>query len=108
MRTIPLHQVLGRKVYGLDGRNVGRLHEIPAVRQGSRLVVTEFHIGTAALLQRFAAHFIPFSIVAARGFTARWDQIDWRDPMHPRLTCEISELRRFTRRASPRKGGASS
>jgi hypothetical protein len=28
------------------------------------------------------------------GYTARWDQLDIRDPMHPRLTCPVSELRK--------------
>jgi hypothetical protein len=103
-QAIALHRVLGRKVYGRDGRKVGRLEAIPASREGSRLVVSEFHIGTAALLERFAAHFSPFPIAAARGFVVRWDQMDWRDPIRPRLTCDVSELKRFTRVSSPRGG----
>ncbi len=106
MSTLALHRVLGREVYGRDGRKVGRLHEVQAVRDGARLLVPEFHIGTAALLQRLAAHLSPFSMIVAKGFIARWDQMDWSDPLRPKLTCDVAELRRFTRRASPRGKGA--
>ncbi len=104
MSTIPLHRIMGHQVFGRDGRKVGRLEAIPAVQEGKRLVVHEFHIGTAALLQRFAAHFSPFPLPAARGFIARWDQMDWTDPMRPRLTCDVAELKRFTRLSAPRGG----
>jgi len=105
MTTLAFHQVLGRRVFGVDGRCVGRLEEAPAVREGTRLVVPEFHIGTAAAIQRFAAQLAPLPLVVARGYIARWDQIDWGNPEKPRLRCGVQDLRRFTRRASPRRPG---
>jgi len=103
MSTVEFHRILGRRVLGRDGRPVGRLEEAPVTREGTDLVVREFHIGAAALLERLAATLSPLPFASARGWIARWDQIDWSDPQRPRLTCDLEELRRFTRRASPRR-----
>jgi hypothetical protein len=95
-------RVLGKRVFDPAGRRVGRLEEAAAVYEGRRIVVPEFHIGTAALFERLAMNLIPLPLVVARGFIARWDQIDWSDPERLRLTCPVEELRRFTRRSTPR------
>ncbi len=100
MTLLEFDRVLGKKVFDPQGRKVGRLEEAAAFYEGRRIVVPEFHIGTAALFERLAMNLIPLPLVVARGFVARWDQIDWSDPERLRLTCPVEELRRFTRRSA--------
>ena len=87
--------VLGKKVRAPDGRFVGRLEELRAEEQDGELVVVEYLVGTAALLQRLSANVFPFLGFGLTGYRVRWDQMDWRDPESPRLACGVSELRRF-------------
>lgn len=86
--------LLGRRVLAPDGTVAGRIEEMLAVREGSYFVVTEFHIGPRALLERVAVrHF--GSIVPRRihGYRVSWDQIDLSDPRQPRLRCDVRELK---------------
>ena len=65
-----------------------------AVREGNHFVVTEFHIGTGALLERLAVR--PFPGVLRRRLRVHrvpWDQIDFSDPERPRLLCRLEQLR---------------
>ena len=68
-----------------------------SVKNGD-VVVTEFHIGSAALLERLSVLAIRLSPHGAsrrswrRGYRVRWDQLDLSDPRHPRLLCPVGEL----------------
>jgi hypothetical protein len=101
--SISFHRIIGRRVFDRDGRAVGRLEEAPVVREGEDLVVPEFHIGAAAILERLAATLSPLPLPSGRGWVARWDQLDWSDPERLRLNCGLEDLRRFTRHPSPRR-----
>jgi hypothetical protein len=95
---VRLERVVGRKVLAPDGRSIGRLQEIRVSLADGEWVVTECHIGTAALLERLAGRILKFPRVFNRGFAASWDQIDWTARGGLRLLCPVEELRRFTRR----------
>jgi hypothetical protein len=98
-RELRLELLLGRRVVDGDGHVVGRLEEFRATREDDAWVVTEFEIGRAALLERLAIR--NFGWVPGKGpagYRARWDQIDLRDPDHPRLTVPIEELKPIRRR----------
>jgi hypothetical protein len=89
---VHLEDLLGRRVQTPNGQRVGRIEEIRAERHGNDYEVTEYLLGTAALVERL-------SIVSRllrrepRTFIARWDQIDITRPEHPRLMCPIEQLR---------------
>ena len=93
MSEIHLELVLGRRVFGRDGRAVGRLEEVRAERDGDECVVTDWLIGPAALLERWAAPILGILGRSGRSYAAAWDQLDWSDPRRPRLTCGVEELR---------------
>lgn len=96
-----LEQLIGRRVYGSDGRVVGRLEECLAEREGDYYVITEFHIGRAALLERLAVRYIGLTLGGRwHGYRARWDQLDIEDAVRLTLTCRVEELRRM---ATPRR-----
>lgn len=89
-----LELLLGRRVLDPEGRVIGRLEEFRARREGEAWVVTEFDIGRAALLERLAIrHFGWVPGQGPAGYRARWDQIDLSDPVHPRLTVPVEELK---------------
>jgi len=88
-----LELVLGRRVFGRDGQPIGRLEEVRAEREGDECVVTDWLIGPAALLERWAAPVLGLLGRSGRSYAAVWDQVDWSDPQRPRLTCGVDELR---------------
>jgi sporulation protein YlmC with PRC-barrel domain len=55
-REIHLERLLGRAVLAQNGHRVGRLEEVRVEKHGSGFVVTEYHIGPAALLERLSVH----------------------------------------------------
>lgn len=91
-----LDRLVGRRVLAANNRSIGRLEECRAEKRGSGLVISEYVIGVAGLLERLG---VGMKLLFGRragggGYLARWDQIDLSDPDRPRLTCPIEELRR--------------
>jgi hypothetical protein len=93
--NIRLDRLLGREVLTANNRRLGRLEEFRAERRGAEWVVTEYVIGVAGLLKRMGlATRLILGIGRARGYTARWDQLDLTNPKRPRLSCAVDDLRR--------------
>ena len=91
-RFVHLEDLLGRCVEAPNRQRVGRIEEIRADRHGDEYEVTEYLLGTGALIERL-------SLVSRllrrerRTYIVRWDQIDITSPERPRLTCSIEELK---------------
>ena len=85
-KRIRFDDLLGRVVRDADGRSVGRIYEVRAEEQGDDLVVVEYHLGTAALLER-----VGVSLLRVIGLDrthlkkVAWDRLDISDPDHPTL-----------------------
>jgi len=97
--------LLGRRVHSIDGKVVGRIEEMRAEREHDYWVVTEFHIGPDALIERLAVRHFGFTLSGrAHGYRVKWDQLDLSDPDDARLTCDVNELGRIgaARRARTR------
>jgi hypothetical protein len=78
-----------------DGRRVGRIEECRAHKEGQGWAVTEFIIGAAGLWERLG---LGARMVLGRephGYIAQWDQLDFEDDEHVRLTCPVEELTRL-------------
>ena len=88
MSEIQVDMLLGRMVRTREGARVGRIHEM---QLSETLEVVEFLVGRQALLRRLSA----LGLIRRRlkGFRIRWDQIDISDPVYPRLTCAVNELK---------------
>jgi hypothetical protein len=91
---VRLDRLLGRQVRAQNDQPVGHLEEFRAEKRGNGLVITEYVIGVAGLAERLGVAVKLLFGKHGGGYTARWDQLDIRDPMHPRLTCPVSELRK--------------
>ncbi|MBB3659195.1 hypothetical protein FHX15_004459 [Rhizobium sp. BK650] len=102
MKEIQLELLLGRQVYDVDGKAVGRLEEIRAEARGADLYVTEYHLGAYGLFERLSALAIGRAILTAIG-AARpdskkmvpWDKLDIHDLQHLRVTCSKADLQTF-------------
>jgi hypothetical protein len=90
--------LLGRKTRDADGRLVGRIEELVAKRVDDEIVVIEYHIGPAALLERLlhSATRLPIVGLLPRRQRAEycvlWDQMDLSDPAHPRTLLARDQL----------------
>lgn len=96
-REINLDLLLGRAVVARNGRPIGRIEEFRAERRGHELVVTEYHLGPEALLERLSVSgrrlLSLFGIKSrSRGRCIPWDKLDLSNPEKPRLTCSVEEL----------------
>ncbi len=97
-----VEHLLGRRVRDVDGAIIGRLEEIHVENIDGDEVVTEYHIGRAALIERMGAfitqlpffRYIPF---ARKGYRIPWTQFDLSDPLHPRATVPRADLQEMNR-----------
>lgn len=101
VREIHLERLIGCKIRDADGRNVGAIEEIEAELQDGEWVVVKILTGPIGMLTRLSslgpgAWLLGF--LGARksfgGHEIACRDLDWRDPMHPRLRCPVGELER--------------
>jgi hypothetical protein len=94
MTYVRLETLLGKEVIDAQGRKVGRILSVTGVTEGPQCFVSEYLLGTGALLARLG-------IVTARLVGLRWNhgpkRIPWQmmdlsDPDHPRLTVPREQL----------------
>ena len=90
--------LLGEKVFAANGSPIGRLEEIRTEINKGHCFVSEFLVGSYAVLERLAAWRIGrallrvFGAKRKEGYRIRWDQLDLSDPRHLRLLCDVEEL----------------
>jgi hypothetical protein len=100
-RIVPLERYVGRPVCDADGKALGRLHEVRVRREGPELVVVEYLVGRAGLLERFSlgafVRDIGF-VIGLRpggGYVVPWDAMEFGED-RPRCTRRAAELERFS------------
>jgi sporulation protein YlmC with PRC-barrel domain len=98
MSEVHFEMLLGVEVLDPSGRAAGRLEEVVAEARGGELVVSEYHIGSYAMVERLSAWTIGRAVLqlfgASRGpgYRVPWNKMDLSDPGRPRLTCPLAEL----------------
>ena len=107
-RQIHVELLLGEKVLAANGRSIGRLEEIRTEVNRGHYYVTEFLVGSYAVLERLAAWQIGRALLRVagakrkEGYRIRWDQLDLSDPERPRLLCGVDELLPLKEKQYPR------
>jgi sporulation protein YlmC with PRC-barrel domain len=97
-QEIHLELLLGKRVYALNGRAIGRLEEVCVDLTEGTATVNEFEVGTYALFDRLSAWQIGravlerFGSLIKSGYSVKWNQLDLSDPDQPKLTCSVTEL----------------
>lgn len=94
-----VERVIGTKVRDTGGTVVGRIGELIVENVGGDCVLTEVHIGPAAMLERVGAFVtkLPyFALIRLPRWEYRvsWDQFDWTNPEEPRLRVRKQDLER--------------
>jgi sporulation protein YlmC with PRC-barrel domain len=106
-KLIHVQLLLGEKVFALNGQPIGRLEDIRTEKDRGHFFVSEFLVGSYAMLERLAAWKMGrmllrvFGAKRSEGYRIRWDQLDLSDQHHPRLLCEVDELLRLNREQYP-------
>ena len=97
-QQVHVELLLGAKVFALNGLAIGRLEEIRTEVNKEHYFVSEFLVGSYAVLERLAGWRIGRALLHVlgakrkEGYRIRWDQLDLSDPGRPRLLCEVDEL----------------
>src|SRR5438067_13643619 len=94
-----VERLLGKRVRDADGEVVGRLQEFHVDIVGGDYLVTEFHIGPAALLERIAGFFTQLPLlklipIPKWEYRVPWSALDLSEPWQPRLRVRKADLRR--------------
>jgi sporulation protein YlmC with PRC-barrel domain len=90
IRTFQVQHLVGRPVTALNGKRIGRLEELHVEAKSDRYEVTEFLLGTGALIDRLGIG----DLIGrqTRELVARWDQIVFDDDGTMKLACPVSDL----------------
>lgn len=96
-KEIRVELLLGKRVFGLNGKSVGHLEEIRADLRHGECLIEEFHVGSYAVLERLAASSIGRTILKIfsmnKGYRVPWDKLDLSDEERPRLLCSVKDLK---------------
>ena len=102
-QEIHLELLIGKQVFALNGRPLGRVEEVRAeLNNRGSCFVTEFLLGSYAVLERLSAWRMGRTIMRTlrlrrkEGYRVRWEQLDLSDPRRPQLKCEVDELTLLT------------
>jgi hypothetical protein len=102
VNLLHLEMLRGRTVVDSAGCRAGRIEELLAEEVAGELRILEYHLGSYGMLESIGAlGALGGALVrlVARGahaaYAVRWDRMDLRDPLRPRLTCRREELPRL-------------
>ena len=100
-RVIALERYVGKPVRDAAGRNLGHLHDVRVREEGGELVVIDYLVGRAGLLERFSlaqlgreVSFL-FGFNHPGGYVVPWDAMEFGDDA-PRCKRRAAELERFS------------
>jgi hypothetical protein len=100
-RRVRVQDLLGRKVVDAEGKSAGRIEELRARVRDGRCEVDRFDLGREGLLERLSVGGVSLELItllggrrgaSAGGHHVPWEQMDLRDPVHPRLRCRVGDL----------------
>lgn len=100
-RVIALERYIGKPVRDAEGRNLGHLHDVRMREQGGELVVIDYLVGRAGLLERFSLAELGrevaflFGLNRPDGYVVPWDAMEFQDD-GPRCMRRAAELERFS------------
>lgn len=102
-REVRLSDVVGKRVFDIDGRSIGRIEEMLAEislhASGNDYVVVEIHVGTYGALEALAGSRVARYLIERVGRFVRhrhhrvpWEKLDLTNPERPVVRCRAEEL----------------
>jgi sporulation protein YlmC with PRC-barrel domain len=92
--------LLGTNVQDMDGEEIGRIEELVVERDEKSCVVEAYLIGAPGLIERLSAWTLVRPIKQFLGtrklytvYQVPWEDMDMRDPHHPRLRVAKRDVR---------------
>lgn len=108
MAGVDIELLVGRRILSQQGESIGHIEAIRAEQEGDDLVITEFHVGAYAALERLSASIIGAAVLDLfrlrrdkGGYRIPWDKLDLSDPSRPQLLCGKEELMPLRNKCSP-------
>lgn len=101
MNEINAELLLGKNVLTLNDTRAGRIEEIRIVLEKGDCFVTDYLIGSYAVLERLAAFAVGravlslFDSILKSSYIVPWDKLDLSQPERPRLRCRVSQLKQL-------------
>ena len=99
VREIHVEDLLSHRVVDSAGETIGRLEELVARDEADGCFIEEFHIGRAALFERWALSPLGRSLLGpllskrrATMYRVPWSLMDLSDPRHPKVRARRAEL----------------
>jgi hypothetical protein len=99
-KEVRIEFLLGRRVRALNGRVIGRIEEIRGEMKKGECLITEFHVGSYAVMERLASLSVGRAFLRRLGarskdasYRVSWDQLDLSDPDKPHLLCQTKVLK---------------
>jgi hypothetical protein len=98
---VHFERFVGKPVRDANGKAIGHLHEARVRREGKDLVVVDYLVGRAGMLERFSlvgmgrALLGLFGLARSGGYVVPWDCMDFSELGKPRCTVAASELERL-------------
>ncbi|HJQ38981.1 MAG TPA: hypothetical protein VKB93_17735 [Thermoanaerobaculia bacterium] len=86
---VHLELIVGKEVRDNAGRRAGRIIQVHGEEKGKEFLITHY-----VLVEGYIG-FLLHELGATGRRTKRrvpWEQMDLRDPLHPRLLCGVEEL----------------
>ena len=99
---VALERYVGKVVRDVDGRSLGRLHEVRMREDGGDLVVLDYLVGRSGLFERFSLTELAreigflFGLDRAEGYVVPWDCMQFLSDGKPRCTRRAAELERLS------------
>jgi hypothetical protein len=100
---VRLEDFVGKPVRDAEGRQIGHLEDVRAERHGEELVVVDYLVGPAALLERFSIAGMArgalgiFGLLRTHGYVVAASDMDLSTAGAPRCTRRAAELERTGR-----------
>lgn len=105
LKELHLELLIGQQVRDPHGKVVGRLEEVRIEERDGEHVVSEFHVGKYAMLERLMGGPVGSSLLrllgrgrAIRSLAIPWEILDLSNPRHLRITRPPAELREVSER----------
>jgi hypothetical protein len=111
---VRFERVVGDVVRDCTGRKLGHLHEARTRQEGADLVVVDYLVGPAGLLERFSLERFGRELAglfgfagAPSGYVVPWHRMDFSPAGNPRCTCRAEELQSFSGEPPGERGKSS-
>ena len=87
---VNLELIIGKELRDINGKRAGRIAEVHGQEKGREFLITHYIVVMGWI--GYLRHELGFRKRCRRRHVP-WEQIDLRDPLHPKLLCKVEDLK---------------